>query len=686
MSHRQEQKISVSPDTLPNLIAGIERGDYRIPQFQREFVWKKPKIIALLDSIYREYPIGSFFLWKVGREHNRLFRQTVDLDIAPVEEHDSISFILDGQQRSTALYITLKGMVVNGVDYGRISFDLKDEKFTDRRSDGKRYVAVSEIWGPGNMMLVRQLDEEYADSFTRCCWTLQTYPVSLVEVRDKDLAAARTIFRRVNQEGQRLSRFDLIAATTFSPDFNLRERFTADVVAPLKKNRFGGVAPAVATQLMALFKRGQCTERHEFSLTTECIQKLWKLAVSAVLLAADTLRKNMGVADYGYLPYDAQLTLLAYYFMKSGKRSLSAEHMAWLSRWFWRSAFGQRYGAGGPTRMGQDRELLDQLIAGSTPEFDIPVHASVDGLVKVRMTQTRSAVRNAFLCLLAFSEPRHLRNNGKLNLAAGSISGFTDSEKHHIFPKAFLQCRGPAGAEIHSLPNFCFLPSELNKEILDGEPASYFAKLQQENPEFDKAAQSSLLPNGPGSGVPENDYLRFLNARGMMLVEAIRRLCGEITTPQQDERQAAIERIECRVRDLIDRALSERVGAGYWKTDVPPDVRDNADRRISEAMARYPDLKEDEFILARRRLDYCNLMDYLTIIENKANWPVFEGVFRKKRELQQYLSGFNEYRNVVMHSREMSELVEANGRAALIWLANVLADDDEQEEEDIQNA
>ena len=78
-------------------------------------------------------------------------------------------------------------------------------------------------------------------------------------------------------------------------------------------------------------------------------------------------------------------------------------------------------------------------------------------------------------------------------------------------------------------------------------------------------------------------------------------------------------------------------------------------------------------------------MDYLTIIENGANWPAFESIFGKKSEVQRYLSGFSEYRNVVMHNREMTELIEKNGEAAMIWLANVLPDgemQDDTEEED----
>ena len=676
-----EQRITVRPDTLANLISFVARGDYRIPQFQREFVWNKTKIRALFDSIYQEYPIGSFFLWQADQEHNTLFRHTVGLGVPPVDKHDSVFFILDGQQRITSLYVTLTGLTVNGTDYSKLSFDLEQEKFIDRRGDNNRYIAVCDLWGPDAMVLSRQIDEKYVPVFSRCWRTLQTYPVSIVEVRDKDLSDVCKIFQRINQSGKRLDRFDLISAMTFTDDFDLRERFNAELIAPLVAKRFGKVSSTVATQVLALLKDGSCTERHEYGLTTDDIKRLWKPAVQAILLAADTLRKNMGVVNSGYLPYDALLTLTAYYFGKSEVRSPSAEHMDWLRKWFWRSSFGQRYGSGGATRLGQDRELLDKLIGGEAPKLDIPVNISVPDLVKVRMTQTGSARRNAFLCMLAIREPRHLANNSKLDLINGGISGFTDAEKHHIFPRAFLAREGPAGADTHSLPNFCFTPAELNKRILDAEPAKYFPELASENPQFVEAVKSHLLATGPGSGVPKNDYLKFLEIRGGLILEEIRRLCGEISTPREDERQAAVQELEQHLRDLIHTTLAGQFGENYWKSHVPPDVRTNAENRIKEALAKSADLKEEKFKPLRLRLDYLNVMDYLKIIENGTNWPAFETIFRKKQDCQRYMLSFGDYRNALMHNREMSELEEMNGRAALIWFANVLTDDDETEED-----
>lgn len=180
------------------------------------------------------------------------------------------------------------------------------------------------------------------------------------------------------------------------------------------------------------------------------------------------------------------------------------------------------------------------------------------------------------------------------------------------------------------------------------------------------------MPLGTDSGLLDNDYLKFLKARGDLLLGEIGRLCGAISTPRQEERQEAIEDLENRIRDTIHEVLSVRVGDNYWKTNVPPAVRDNAEKRIQQDIDKHPDQKPEDFAPFRRKLDYVNVMDYRTIIENGANWPHFEPILRRKQDLQNHLEQFSEYRNYVMHSRPMSELTRMGGETAMIWFDSVL--------------
>ncbi|NSU00665.1 DUF262 domain-containing protein [Enterococcus faecalis] len=106
--------------TINNLIKKIDNNEYVLPALQREFVWKPEQIERLFDSIMKGYPIGSFLFWNVQNEninkyefynilkeyHQRDARHNTKINIS---HKDSVTAILDGQQRITSIYIALKG-------------------------------------------------------------------------------------------------------------------------------------------------------------------------------------------------------------------------------------------------------------------------------------------------------------------------------------------------------------------------------------------------------------------------------------------------------------------------------------------------------------------------------------------------------------------------------------------------
>jgi Protein of unknown function DUF262 len=55
-------------ERVPQLALRVLSGDILLPRFQRGFVWNRSQIIDLLDSIARNYPIGSMLLWQSKKE------------------------------------------------------------------------------------------------------------------------------------------------------------------------------------------------------------------------------------------------------------------------------------------------------------------------------------------------------------------------------------------------------------------------------------------------------------------------------------------------------------------------------------------------------------------------------------------------------------------------------------------
>jgi uncharacterized protein with ParB-like and HNH nuclease domain len=92
-----------------DLFTDIDRGQIKIPKFQREFVWGKEQTAKLIDSLIKGFPIGTFIYWETHEE----LRHIKNIGNAPLPDTPKghvVSYILDGQQRITSLYAVRKGL------------------------------------------------------------------------------------------------------------------------------------------------------------------------------------------------------------------------------------------------------------------------------------------------------------------------------------------------------------------------------------------------------------------------------------------------------------------------------------------------------------------------------------------------------------------------------------------------
>jgi uncharacterized protein with ParB-like and HNH nuclease domain len=55
------QKTDIS---VHDLVAMIEKGELRLPEMQRGYVWRGTRVRDLLDSLYRGYPSGNILVWE----------------------------------------------------------------------------------------------------------------------------------------------------------------------------------------------------------------------------------------------------------------------------------------------------------------------------------------------------------------------------------------------------------------------------------------------------------------------------------------------------------------------------------------------------------------------------------------------------------------------------------------------
>jgi len=673
----QPTKIEIRNIRLENLIADMEsKGILRIPRFQRDYVWERSKVAELFDSIYREFPIGSFFFWITPRDYRDLYKDIPELRLPKPADYEQIKMILDGQQRITSLYVAAKGLTIqaNGKsekDYKKICFDLDTQTFVvaKRSEDKKRVVSVWRFFNrEGEREVYDELSKERRDAFKKCQSTLLSYPLSIVEVRDVHLGDAVKIFERINQGGKRLGLFDLVVASTWSTDFDLKEKVRA-LNKTLEEKGFGKIDEEVVAQLISLVVKGQCTRAVQLQLKNEEIKEVWDKTEDAIKLAVDFLSANLGVRIYEFVPYPSMIAMVAYLFVKADTRSLTPQQAAFAKEWFWKVAFSQRYSSSTLTLMGSDRtDYFDPAAEGKVVVPNYPVTLTPQDLESL-MIHTRSAVKNAILCILALRGPRHFKNGSVIVLDKKICSEYNNPEKHHIFPKSLLSRLRVKHR--HLLANFAFIPGELNREISGSKPSEYFSEFKAENSHFDEVLETHLIPTGPSAAIWKDDYEVFAKERTDSIFREIEKVVGTISPLEVELEQnpvVVMDRLEAELRTHIDAVLTEQIGEKYWDA-IPQGTRELVEKRLAERLRRHA-YERDDAATNYQRLTFCDIMDYAQIILK--NWQAFEAVFGSRGEVERHFLNLKEYRNALKHAREMNTVERKQGEASVEWLFRIL--------------
>ncbi len=98
-----EARLEHQSVRVKQLVEDYRLGRIVIPEFQREYVWRKSKAPKLIDSLYRQFPISSLLLWQSTSE-TRSRRP----DPRPLRSA-MMSWLIDGQQRVITLARTMSG-------------------------------------------------------------------------------------------------------------------------------------------------------------------------------------------------------------------------------------------------------------------------------------------------------------------------------------------------------------------------------------------------------------------------------------------------------------------------------------------------------------------------------------------------------------------------------------------------
>lgn len=213
---------------IQTLINDIDHGKIALPDIQRPFVWNTTKVRDLFDSIYKGYPVGYLLFWENVTDINR---KDIGTDN---KESTAKSLIIDGQQRLTALFATIKGIPIIDEDYKekliKIAFNPLQEKFevtnvaTDRNvayisdisilftNDFSEYRFVNEyILKLKENQEVSPEDEEKISQNITHLRSILSYDFTILEISENvDEETVANIFVRVNSKGVILKQSDFV--------------------------------------------------------------------------------------------------------------------------------------------------------------------------------------------------------------------------------------------------------------------------------------------------------------------------------------------------------------------------------------------------------------------------------------------------------------------------------------------
>lgn len=202
-SHQQPK-----PDSrkYSDLINDIEKGIIKIPKFQREFVWPIDKTAALLDSIVKGYPIGTFILWRTDHRMSDV-RDIGNIELPATPRDRLVEYVLDGQQRMTSLFAAYKGAQIQRAgqkkttDYSQIFVNLEqylsdDGQIvtTDPPEENAKLVPLGDVMRLSRKITNRMFSEGFtdkeidlADQFRQA---FTTYDFSLITLTREDIDSA----------------------------------------------------------------------------------------------------------------------------------------------------------------------------------------------------------------------------------------------------------------------------------------------------------------------------------------------------------------------------------------------------------------------------------------------------------------------------------------------------------------
>jgi len=237
--------------------------------------------------------------------------------------------------------------------------------------------------------------EEWADQIS---YRFQQCRIPIVVMVTDDLELAARTFQRINSLGTPMAESHLVAALTWTPHFDLRERFDELREAfplgwrDIDEGLFLQVCKGLAG--LDMTKTGQVELVNKLKNDSTLLER----AGSALARAAEWLSSEVAVVRPELLPYAFQAVLLAVEFdrwvgAKPPKDAFRA--------WFWRTCWSESFASATYRQVRQEQDRLRDAVDGTaqvpwTRDQSVPERVDFRS-ARVRLLALRLAIRKSIV-------------------------------------------------------------------------------------------------------------------------------------------------------------------------------------------------------------------------------------------------------------------------------------------------
>ena len=521
-----------SPDRIRirELLQLCQKCEWQLPNFQRYFDWKKTDIRDLLDSVFKDFYIGSLLLWEAGSDPQLKLIPILGAR-SPNYDVQTRMIILDGQQRITSLYYVIKGTpsetktikkpVYFYIDFGSYlqghengNIIMREQKLTWEESLKSLWFPFYELENYAKWtddLSEKIMDGDNYNKVTKICKILDEklkhfideFEIPYIVLPSSiELPQVADIFEKINTKGKSLSVFDILIATLSKYDIDLR-RLWDDAIKKypvFKTYNSEDKLPIYILQSIALYY-------HDLSLCgRDDLLKMYSTIIEPKDLAFDEVWDEMaewvskaifklgnhndgfGVRDRRSLPYMPVIPILASLLRNVNDRKNKNTCHSKIKRWYWSSIFSEMYSSGVDSQLTADYRGM----AGWKDEYGKTVPGWFDDDAR-----TVKSVENFSRGLLNTINLRDVKNGAifKGILSLVGLEGAQDfdtgqhavnesSDRHHIFPK---QQFSKQFSNVNSILNITWLSEDTNRKIIrDKKPSVYTNKFLGKNHNSDQ--------------------------------------------------------------------------------------------------------------------------------------------------------------------------------------------------------